>query len=120
MNIMQLLPQINTFSDSSFLATQNRLNAYAVAKYHRTPLGSLPIVSHRDKPLVDLIIRSAHVTETYIEGERIHLNKSQTITAIRTGFYGCHITRINRLVTYFIKKCPSIRRMEAALQPRQI
>ena len=120
MNTMQLLPQITTFGDSTFLATQNRLNAYAVAKYHRTPLGSLPIVSHRDKPLVDLLIKSAHVTETYIEGEQIHLNKSQTITAIRTGFFGCHITRISPLVASFIKKCPTCRRMKAALQPRVI
>ena len=119
-NILQLLPRVNTFSDSSFLATQNRLNAYAVARYHRTPLGALPIVSHQDKALVDLIIRSAHVSSTYIEGEQIHLNKSQTITAIRTGFYGCHVTRISQLVSSFIKRCPSCRRLEAALQPREI
>ena len=76
MNILQLLPQETKFSDSTFLATQNRLNAYGVARYHQTPLGSIPIISHRDKPLVDLLIKSAHLTQTYIEGEQIHLNKS--------------------------------------------
>ena len=83
-NVMQLLPQQNVFRDATFLCTMNRLNPDAVMRYHGTPLGVLPIVSHQDRALVYLLIRSAHLSDTYIEGEQIHLNKTQTITALRT------------------------------------
>ena len=117
---MQLLPQQNIFRDATFLCTMNRLSPDAVMTYHGTPLRALPIVSHQDRALVDLLIRSAHLSNTYIEGEQIHLNKSQTVTALRTGMFACHITKLGPLVSSFIKRCPACQRMKAALQPRQI
>ena len=52
------------------MGTANRLDPYNVVKYHRTPLGVLPILSHRDKALVNVLIRSAHLTTTVVAGEK--------------------------------------------------
>ena len=119
-NIKQLLPQINKFGGAEFLGTQNRLNPYNVARYHRTPLGVLPLISHKDKALVDLLIKSTHVTNTYISGEKVHLNKNQTISAIRSGFFGSHVTKLGPSVASFIKRCTMCQRMKACLQPHVI
>ena len=66
---------------------------------------------------VDLLIKSALVTQTYISGEKVYLNKNQTISAMRSGFFGAHVTKLGPSVASFIKRCAMCQKMKAALQP---
>ena len=119
-HIKQCLPITVKYKDISFIGTKNRLNPTSFTRYHNVPFGALPIISTKDSALVNLLITSAHVVKNDSPANFFHLNKLQTIVAVRKHFAGVHINSLSKLVQRFIDQCVYCRRMQAALQPLEI
>ena len=119
-HIKQCLPTKVKYKDISFVETKSRLNPTALACYHQVPFGVLPIVSGKDRALIHLLISSAHVVKSHSPADFFHLNKLQTVCAVRKNFTGVHINNLSKLVQRFIEDCVYCKRMHATLQPLQI
>ena len=104
-HIKQCLPVMVKYRNVSFVGTKNRLNPTGLTLYHGVPFGALPIVSSKDRALVNLLISSAHVVRNNSPADFFHLNKLQTIVAVRKHFAGVHINGLAKLVQKFINQC---------------
>ena len=89
------------------LGSRNRLNKMKIALYHRLPTIILPIISSKDVELIRVLFANAH-----IEKQGVHLNKGLTIMKLRTGFYGCHIPNMSKIVKKLIEDCVTCKKRQ--------
>ena len=54
--------------------------------------------------------------EAHVDGVDLHLNKGLTVLRLRTGFYGCHIPAMSKLVKSIIDNCVICKKKQLQLQ----
>ena len=113
-NIKQCLP----VTYRGITGTVNRLNKYQLTAYHQVPMPILPIVSGDDSTLCTMLFWQAHVV-TDVTGT-VHLSRALTISNLRCGFYGTHITNAAKLIDRLIKRCVTCAKARIKLNISQI
>ena len=93
------------------LGTRNRLGKIKIVLYHKLPTSVLPLVSGKDTELIKMLFWEAHV-----DGVDLHLNKNLTVLQIRTGFYGCHILAMSKMVKSMIENCVVCKKKQLQLE----